>query len=108
MPVRRGAGVASIHPPRLTLYKSIQVPDHVAPLARHMESLNDHREALAVISGTWDTLALLAHLSNLRTDMTEVRTSFGRLTGELLACLAEETLVHATGRLGHQARIAGE
>jgi hypothetical protein len=92
----------------MATYKGIAFPDHVAPLARHMDSLNDHREELAALSGTWDTLALLAHLSNLKTDMGEVRASFGQLAGELLACLAEETLAHATGRLGHQARIAGE
>jgi len=72
--------------------KGIAFPDPVAPLARHMHSVNDHREALAALSSTWDTLALLAHLSNLKADMTEVRASFSQLTTELLVCLAEETL----------------
>ena len=90
----------------MATYKGIDFPDRVAPLARWMDSLNDHRESLAALSATWDTLALLAHLSNLKTDMGEVRESFGRLAGELLACLAEETLTHATERLGHQAQIA--
>jgi hypothetical protein len=89
-------------------YKGIAFPDNVAPLARHMDSLNDHREALAGLSGTWDTLALLAQLSNLKTDMTEVRESFAQLTGELLVCLAEETLTLAAGTLGHQAQIAND
>ncbi len=90
----------------MALYKGIAFPDQVAPLARYMESLNDHRESLATLRGTWDTLALLAHLSNLKTDMGEVRESFGTLTGELLTCLAEETLARATSALGHQAQIA--
>jgi hypothetical protein len=90
----------------MATFKGIQFPDHVAPLARHMDSLNDHREALATLSGTWDTLALLAHLSNLKADMSEVRASFAQLTQELLACLAEETLALAGGTLGHQAQIA--
>ncbi|MEP6505134.1 MAG: cache domain-containing protein, partial [Betaproteobacteria bacterium] len=90
----------------MAIYKGIAFPDHVAPLARHMASLNDHREALATLSGTWDTLALLAHLSNLKTDMSEVRASFAHLTGELLVCLAEESLALADGTLGHQAQIA--
>ena len=90
----------------MATYKGIPFPDHVAPLARHMHSVNDHREALAALSGTWDTLALLAHLSNLKADMSEVRASFGALTGELLVCLAEEMLALADGTLGHQARIA--
>ena len=90
----------------MATYKGISFPDRVAPLARHMHSVNDHREALAALSSTWDTLALLAHLSNLKTDMSEVRASFGHLTGELLTCLAEEMLALADGTLGHQAQIA--
>lgn len=90
----------------MATYKGIPFPDHVAPLARHMPSVNDHREALAALSGTWDTLALLAHLSNLKADMREVRASFGELTGELLVSLAEEMLKLADETLGHQARIA--
>jgi hypothetical protein len=90
----------------MATYKGITFPDTVAPLARHMHSVNDHREALAALSGTWDTLALLAQLSNLKADMSEVRASFGQLTGELLVCLAEEMLALADGTLGHQAQIA--
>ncbi len=90
----------------MALYKGIAFPDDVAPLARHMESLNDHREALTNLSNTWDTLGLLAHLSNLKADMSEVRGSFAQLTTELLVCLAEESLKRATEALGHQARIA--
>jgi hypothetical protein len=90
----------------MATYKGISYPDHVAPLARHMHSVNDHREALAALSSTWDTLALLAHLSNLKADMTEVRASFAQLTNELLVCLAEEMLKLADGTLGHQAQIA--
>ena len=90
----------------MATYKGITFPDHVAPLARHMHSVDDHREALASLSGTWDTLALLAHLSNLKADMSEVRASFGQLTGELLVCLAEEMLKLADETLGHQAQIA--
>ena len=90
----------------MATYKGITFPDNVAPLARHMASVDDHREALAALSSTWDTLALLAHLSNLEADMSEVRASFGELTGELLVCLAEEMLALADGTLGHQAQIA--
>jgi len=90
----------------MATYKGIAFPDHVAPLVRHMHSVNDHREALAALSGTWDTLALLAHLSSLKADMSQVRASFGQLTGELLPCLAEEMLKLADETLGHQAQIA--
>ena len=92
----------------MATYKGIPFPDRVAPLVRHMHSLNDHREALAALSATWDTLALLAHLSNLRADMSEVRRSFGQLADDLLGCLADEMLALAEETLGHQAQIAGD
>lgn len=90
----------------MAVYKNIHFPDHVAPLVRYMGSLNDHRETLATLSGTWDTLSLLGHLSNLKTDMGGVRQGFVDLTGELLSCLAEETLAHVTTALNYQAQIA--
>lgn len=76
----------------MAIYKGIHFPDQVAPLVRYMGPLNDHRETLATLSGTWDTLALLGHLSHLKTDMGSVRQDFSELTGELLSCLAQETL----------------
>ena len=90
----------------MATFKGIVFPDRVAPLVRHMHAVVDHREALAALSATWDTLALLAHLSNPKADMREVRESFGGLTGELLVCLAEETLALADAALGHRAQIA--
>ncbi len=90
----------------MATYKGIPFPDRVAPLVRHMHAVDDHREALAALGGTWDTLALLAHLSNLKADMSQVRRSFAELAAELLDCLAGETLRLAEDRLGQQARIA--
>ncbi|AGX88614.1 chemotaxis protein CheW [Candidatus Symbiobacter mobilis] len=90
----------------MKVVKGIAFPDHVAPFVRHMASVNDHREALTSLRSTWDTLSLLGHLSNLRTDMSGVRQGFQELTGELLSCLAEETLARVTTALGYQAQIA--
>ena len=90
----------------MAIYKGIHFPDQVAPLVRYMGSLNDHRETLATLRGTWDTLALLGHLSNLKTDMGSVRQDFADLTGELLSCLAQETLARVTATLNYQAQIA--
>ena len=92
----------------MATFKGIVFPDRVAPLVRHMHAVVDRREALAALSATWDTLALLAHLSNPKADMREVRESFGELTGELLVCLAEETLALADAALGDRAQIALE
>lgn len=90
----------------MATYKGIHFSDQVAPVVRYMTSLNDHRETLAVLSGTWDTLSLLGHLSNLKTDMGGVRQGFANLTGELLSCLAEETMAHELSVLNYQAQIA--
>jgi len=90
----------------MAIYKGIYFSERVAPVVRYMCSLNDHRETLAILSGTWDTLSLLGHLSNLKTDMGGVRQGFANLTGELLACLAEETMAHACSGLNFQAQIA--
>jgi hypothetical protein len=90
----------------MAAYKGIEFPDHVAPFVRHMDSVNDHREALRVQGGTWDTLSLLGHLSNLKTDMGDVRQGFATLTDELLSCLAEETFARICTALAYQAQIA--
>ncbi len=90
----------------MAIYKGIHFSDHVAPVVRYMSSLNDHRETLAILSGTWDTLSLLGHLSNLKTDMGGVRQGFANLTGELLSCLADETMAHEVSVLNFQAQIA--
>jgi len=90
----------------MAVYKGIEFTDQVAPFVRHMHSLNDHRETLAVLGGTWDTLSLLGHLSSLKTDMSDVRQGFMDLTDELLACLAEETYARVATALGYQAQIA--
>ena len=92
----------------MTLYKGIPLPDRVAPLARHMHALDDRREALASLRGTWDTLGLLAHLAQPRAALDEIRTSFAQLATVLLAGLAEESLALAEDTLGDQARIAIE
>jgi chemotaxis signal transduction protein len=90
----------------MALYKGIEFPDDIVPFARHMPALNDHREALASLGATWDTLGLLTHLSRLKADMREVRAGFARLTGDLLVCAASASLAHATAALGRQAQAA--
>lgn len=60
---------------------SIHFPDRVAPLVRHMPAVDDHREALAALSGTWDTLALLAQLSNEETLIGVVVVPCGHAIG---------------------------
>lgn len=70
--------------------------------ARHMPSVEDYRERLANLQGSWDTLSLLSHLSGDATDMGGTREAFESLTGELVKHLAAET--HRKVLLGLKAR----
>jgi chemotaxis signal transduction protein len=88
------------------IYKGITLSDDVGPFVRLMPTVNDHRETLRALQGSWDALSLLGQLSNLRIDMTRTRAAFDGLTGELMASLAEETLTRATSGLGYKAQVA--
>jgi len=87
-------------------YKGLTFSDAVGPFVRHMPSVNDHRESLQSLQGAWDMLSLLGHLSNVNADMTATREAFDRLTGELMACLGEETLARSTSSLSYTAQVA--
>lgn len=86
-------------------YKGLTFADHLAPFLPSMASLDDHREALRGLQGTWETLSLLGHLSSLRADMTETREAFEALTARLLGSLAEESLARVTSGLGTKAQF---
>lgn len=62
-----------------------------AAVARHMSSVEDYRERLAALQGSWDTLSLLSHLSGDATEMGGTRQAFEALTGELVRNLTAET-----------------
>lgn len=89
-----------------TIFKGIKFPAHLAPFLPYMESMNDHREGLRGLQGSWDTLSLLGHLSSLRADMSETRESFDLLTTRLLGSLAEESFARVTASLGSKAQFA--
>lgn len=63
----------------------------VNALARYMPSVEEYRERLAALQGSWDTLSLLSHLSGDATDMGGTRQAFESLTTELVSNLTTET-----------------
>jgi chemotaxis signal transduction protein len=77
-----------------------------ATLARHMPSVEDYRERLAVLQGSWDTLSLLSHLSGNATHMGGTRQAFEALTQELVRSLAIETHRKALLALRARSQIA--
>ena len=87
-------------------YKGIPFSDRVGPFVRYMSTVNDHRETLQALQGSWHTLSLLGHLSNLKTDMGQARLQFDTLAIELMASLADETLARAISGLGYRAQVA--
>ena len=63
----------------------------VNAVARYMPAVEDYRERLAALQGSWDTLSLLSHLSGDATDMGGTRQAFEALTSELVGNLTAET-----------------
>lgn len=83
-----------------------QFSSRTTPLVRHMDSIGAHRETLRSLQGSWDTLALLGHLSNLRADIGDTREAFDHLAHRLMNALADETLDRALSTLGYKAQVA--
>lgn len=65
-----------------------------------MPSVEDYRQRLATLQGSWDTLSLLSHLSGDGTDMGATRQAFEALAADLVRNLADET--HRKALLGLQ------
>lgn len=78
----------------------------VNAVARYMPSVEDYRERLATLQGSWDTLSLLSHLSGDATDMGGTRQAFETLTAELVDNLATETHRKALLALRAKGQIA--
>lgn len=71
-------------------YKGIEIADGLVGLIRHMDEVEDHREALQGLQGAWDSLAMLGELSGMGVQIGDVRAAFGELTGRLLNHLGEQ------------------
>ena len=56
-----------------------------------MPAVAGYRERLATLQGAWDSLALLSHLSEDGTNLTDTRQAFESLAGDLVTHLAAET-----------------
>jgi chemotaxis signal transduction protein len=76
----------------MAAYKGIEMESSLERLMRFMRGVEDYREALVRLQGSWDTLALLGQLTGTATEMSGTREAFGTLTGDLLIHLGQETL----------------
>jgi chemotaxis signal transduction protein len=77
-----------------------------SPLAKHMSSVEDYRQRLAVLQSAWDTLTMLSHLNGDGTDMGTTRQAFETLAADLVRKLADETHHKALLGLKSKSQIA--
>lgn len=73
-------------------YRNIEISDELARTFRHMEDVDEHRETLQTIQGTWDNLALLGEMSEITIDISNTRKDFYGLSCQLLNQLGLRTL----------------
>ena len=71
-------------------------------LTKYMPAVVGYRERLATLQGAWDSLALLSHLSDDGTNLSNTREAFESLAGDLITHLETET--HKKALLAARAR----
>jgi chemotaxis signal transduction protein len=87
-------------------YEGIDVDQELLDLIRLMGKAEEYRERLQNLQSVWDNLTLLGHLSGTATDMSDTRTAFQQLSGNLLNQLGRETLKKATLAMKSKAQVA--
>src|ERR1700730_4658885 len=71
-------------------------------LTKYMPAVVGYRERLATLQGAWDSLALLSHLSEDGTNLSNTREAFESLAADLVTHLETET--HKKALLAARAR----
>src|SRR5260370_13672511 len=71
-------------------------------LTKYMPAVVGYRERLATLQGAWDSLALLSHLSDDGTNLSNTREAFESLAADLVTHLETET--HKKSLLAARAR----
>lgn len=71
-------------------------------LTKYMPAVVGYRERLATLQGAWDSLALLSHLSDDGTNLSNTREAFESLAADLVTHLETET--HKKALLAARAR----
>lgn len=75
-------------------------------VVKHMSSVEDYRQRLAALQGSWDTLSMLSHLNGDGTDMGSTRQAFEALAADLVHSLGTETHHKALLALKSKSQIA--
>jgi len=75
-------------------------------VVKHMSSVEEYRQRLAALQGSWDTLSMLSHLNGDGTDMGSTRQAFEALAADLVKSLGTETHHKALLALKSKSQIA--
>jgi chemotaxis signal transduction protein len=73
---------------------------------RHMDAVDEYRQALQNLQTVWDSLTLLGQLAGTSTDMSETRQAFNDLTDVLLNQLGSETLKKCLVEMRAKAQVS--
>src|SRR5712671_5063304 len=74
-------------------------------LTKYMPAVVGYRERLATLQGAWDSLALLSHLSDDGTNLSNTREAFESLAADLVTHLETETHRKALLAAGARAQV---
>lgn len=86
--------------------KGVPFDPSVAPLVARMGLVDEYRETLQRLHGTWDTLALLGQMSGSMAEIAQTREQFQSLSHVLLDSLARQQLRDALQSLRGTAQVA--
>jgi len=78
----------------------------MSKLTKYMPAVVGYRERLATLQGAWDSLALLSHLSDDGTNLSNTREAFESLAADLVTHLETETHKKALLEARARAQVA--
>ncbi|MEA2049622.1 MAG: hypothetical protein U9O56_02670 [Campylobacterota bacterium] len=87
-------------------HKGVKIQKELFHFIKHMDSVENYREDLLELSGSWDNLTIMGQLGHTNIDMKSTKNSFGKLTEELLSHLAMETLKKTVREMTAKAQIS--
>ena len=90
----------------MAVYKGVELAHELVAFIRHMDQVDEYREALVNLQAVWDNLALLSEMSGTGIEINGTRAGFEALSSQLLGSLAAE-LKHKTAiDIGFRAQVA--
>ena len=86
-------------------YRGVEVPQHLCRVLPFMENVDECREALQTLGQQWDLLDVLSRVIETGTEVQQTRSEFQALNTDLVAALAEESLLEVISVLTSKAQV---